>query len=101
MFDQGRDPWRGSELSGLQRAVLGIVWALLIFAGSLFLSGCKTRPEPAFAPAVSCEPLPLCSIPPKASSTQLETALYACVLEYRALYSSCANRRPNADTVGK
>lgn len=41
------------------------------------------------AEAAGCSPLPLCEIPPGANSTQLESALWACVLEYRALYSAC------------
>lgn len=94
MCDQSRDPWRGSELSRVQRVVLGLACVILLAAGSLLMAGCQTAPEPTWAPSVGCEPLPLCSIPVGANSTQLETALYACVLEYRALYSSCANRRP-------
>lgn len=57
------------------------------------LSGCQTAPIPVDRPFTPCEPLPLCSIPPKATSTQLELALWGCVLEYRAQYSSCAGRQ--------
>lgn len=74
------------------------MWAAGAMVGAFLLlvvccSGCQTAPS-VDTPAVSCEPLPVCSIPHKASSTQLDSALWACVLEYRALYSSCANRRP-------
>lgn len=57
-------------------------------------AGCVARPPREDVPAVdaaACAPLPLCAVPPKASSTQLETALWECVLEYRALYSVCYN----------
>jgi uncharacterized lipoprotein YajG len=70
--------------------------SLVILAGAvgILLQGCAARPTnsdatpPALA-AAACAPLPVCSIPPASSSTQLEQALWECVLEYRALYSVC------------
>lgn len=60
----------------------------------LLLTGCQTAPA-VDRPVVDCEPLPTCDafIPPDASSTQLEMGLWSCVLEYRALYLSCATRQ--------
>jgi hypothetical protein len=67
----------------------------IIFLALFVLAGCSTTehldlgdPQEA-TKAASCAPLPLCDIPPGANSTQLETALWACVKEYRALYSVC------------
>lgn len=69
--------------------------ALVLMA--LLLAGCSTTdhidlgdPKEA-TKAASCGPLPLCSsyIPINATPKQLVDGLYACVLEYRALYSVC------------
>jgi hypothetical protein len=66
----------------------------LVMIALAALAGCQHAPPPVDQPRVSCEPLPTCAafIPPMATSTQLENGLWACVLEYRALYSSCATR---------
>jgi len=60
------------------------------------LAGCQTREAVKLPPdqgraavTLACPPLPACDIPPGANSTQLTSALWACVLEYRALYSVC------------
>jgi len=74
-----------------QHAVMALIFAILLLAGISLLSGCQT-PAAVQRPQVPCEPLPVCFIPPGANSTQLETALWGCVLEYRALYSHCAHR---------
>jgi hypothetical protein len=63
----------------------------LVVLGLLLLAGCTTSPPPA-AQHISCEPVAACPIPDAASSTQLEAALWGCVLELRAQYASCAAR---------
>lgn len=79
-------------MTHIQRTTLGMAFTILLAAGCLLLQGCQTAPEFAAQPVVRCEPLPLCDIPAKSTSTQLELALYRCVHEYRALYSACAVR---------
>jgi hypothetical protein len=79
-------------------------WVLVLFflALALGIAGCGTTehldlgdPQEA-TKAASCAPLPLCDIPPGANSTQLETALWACVKEYRALYSVCYHMKADS-----
>lgn len=69
------------------------VVALLLVLLLLSLAGCKTAPEPVDRPVIACEPIKPCDIPPGATSTQLEAALWACVLEGRAQYQSCSTRQ--------
>lgn len=75
------------------RTVVAICLLALLLS---FLTGCKTtegirldKDPNTLAGEATCAPLPLCDIPPAATSTQLESSLWACVLEYRALYSAC------------
>lgn len=75
------------------RRSYGWAMVLTVVLLVLMLTGCKTAPEYTPPVRLSCEPLPVCAIPPKATSTQLEMALWECVLEYRAQYSACANRQ--------
>lgn len=74
-----------------------IAYAVLL----LPLSGCAARPTnsdatPPALEAAACAPLPTCPIPAGASSTQLELALWECVLEYRSLYSVCYHMQHGA-----
>lgn len=64
------------------------LWAGICCVFLLALSGCTTAPPSARVPT-ACQPLPACDIPTGSNSTQLEEALWKCVMEYRALYSVC------------
>lgn len=72
---------------------IDLAWTLAAILVVLMIAGCATAPEPVDRPVVSCEPIRPCDIPPAANSTQLEAALWACVLELRAQYRSCAERQ--------
>lgn len=72
----------------------------------LALAGCATAEHvnldgtPAEqATQAGCDPLPLCTVPPDASSIQLTSALWACVLEYRGLYAKCYHLAHPAKTT--
>lgn len=82
----------------MKRDELGLLAA--IFVVVLIVLACTTgctstehvrldKDPGALATEAGCAPLPVCEIPPAANSTQLTSALWACVLEYRALYSVC------------
>jgi hypothetical protein len=73
------------------------VW-LMALGVLIGLTGCgtletKRNPNDAgdIAQEAGCPPLPVCEIPPEANAKQLQSALWACVLEYRALYSQCTH----------
>jgi hypothetical protein len=62
----------------------------LVILAVVSLAACQTLPEgPSARPARLCEPLPVCNIPASSTSSQLEEALWSCVVEYRAMYSVC------------
>jgi hypothetical protein len=72
------------------------VWWPLTIMAVMWLAACSStegirldKSPRDTAQEAACQPLPACDIPPGANSTQLESALWACVLEYRALYSVC------------
>lgn len=85
-----------SNQGGRPGALITVVFVCLLALLWSFLAGCTTTegvvldktPED-IAVEAACVPLPVCDIPPRANSTQLESALWACVLEYRALFSQC------------
>lgn len=76
----------------LEGDAYGLVDAFVLTAAGclllLVLSGCAAAP-PAERVPTACQPLPACDIPTGSNSTQLEEALWKCVMEYRALYSVC------------
>lgn len=84
----------------MKRDEWGAFWCIVFFCawalGLALLTGCSStegirldKSPQDTAEEAGCQPLPLCTIPPEANSTQLESALWACVHEYRALYSQC------------
>lgn len=78
-----------------------VFWGTLVaVVVCTLLAGCKTAPAQGIHPSAEelarearCAPLAPCDIPPGANSEQLESALLACLLEYRGLYAYCAAQR--------
>lgn len=73
-----------------------LAFIALLVVLMLALGGCASGRHLELPPApqdaaqkAACPPLPVCDIPPGANSTQLELALWKCVLDYRAMYSVC------------
>jgi hypothetical protein len=81
-----------------REALAGAVVLCILAVVFMSLFGCSTlgrerreSPQDAgdVAQEAACGPFPVCEIPPGASSKQLNSALWGCVLEMRAQWSKC------------
>src|SRR5688500_873291 len=82
-----------------EKGAMLALWAIaLVVLACMGLFGCSSTegirldksPQDTAREAAG-QPLPVCEIPPNATSTQLDSALWGCVLEYRALFPQCAH----------